>query len=786
MSRQAVVRAALVLAVLSASLPAGLAQPGDAPGPLAEFAFAPAEPVAREVVRFTSLAHGDAPIVAYRWIFGDGADTGVSLAREAEHAFASAGTYAVTHTATDALGRTASVTRAIVVHNAAPVAAIHASANATHRGETIVFSDASTDRDGDAIVAWDWSFGDGAVAQGAATVAHAYAALGDHAVRLVVTDAAGQQASAEMLVRVANAPPVVSASLTPAEPVVGQTVTFTATGIDPDGDASQLSYAWTFSDGAQATGASVQRVFGARGAYEATLHAQDAEGARSEAATLAFRVDAPRPTAAFTVSPAVPVVGQAALFQDASTSPNGPIRSWAWSFGDGATSARQSETHVYQAGGTMAVTLTVVDAQNQSSRVTQLVRVNAPPHPAFATSPEGPVAVGAPLTFTDLSTDEEGPIVSRRWSFGDGAGSAARDPVHAYAAPGDYAVQLEVVDSDGASAFHVRYVRVVNERPVARFAHSPAAPVAGEPVQFTSLSFDPEGAPIASWSWSFGDGAVSTLENPSHTYARSGRHFVTLRVSDGSAENRTQGSVDVGAGHALPVRIAAALPDGRAVDLSEPAIELRVAHVRGDARTDVPVWAAGPEASAQMPVGAWMQGDELRVSLRDARYMDAPLERVLVLLDAQREASAAFVLPMPLVARLEVDAGERAPLGLGAERAEDGTPIYRDPTETFHGAGRVAFLDGHPAAGATVTIRVRPAAGGLAWCDAAMAVVDEGGRFQWRIERNPPCLGGDALAPGRYEAQAVADHAGGVGARSAAEPILVDPSGTGAAGAARA
>ncbi len=44
-----------------------------------------------------------------------------------------------------------------------------------------------------------------------------------------------------------------------------------------------------------------------------------------------------------------------------SSDPDGTIESYAWAFGDGATSTAASPTHVYAASGTYQVTLTVTD-----------------------------------------------------------------------------------------------------------------------------------------------------------------------------------------------------------------------------------------------------------------------------------------------------------------------------------------------------------------------------------------------------------------------------------------
>ena len=49
-------------------------------------------------------------------------------------------------------------------------------------------------------------------------------------------------------------------------------------------------------------------------------------------------------------------------------------------------------------------------------------------------------------------------------------------------------------------------------------------------VQFTDYS---TGSPT-SWSWNFGDGSLSTLQNPSHTYTSADTYTVTLSISDGT------------------------------------------------------------------------------------------------------------------------------------------------------------------------------------------------------------------------------------------------------------
>ena len=62
----------------------------------------------------------------------------------------------------------------------------------------------------------------------------------------------------------------------------------------------------------------------------------------------------------------------------------------------------------------------------------------------------------------------------------------------------------------------------------------------GSPVAFdASASYDPNGKPIALYTWSFGDGATGTGATPSHTYADNGVYTVTLTVADPSGLTHT-------------------------------------------------------------------------------------------------------------------------------------------------------------------------------------------------------------------------------------------------------
>jgi PKD repeat protein len=132
----------------------------------------------------------------------------------------------------------------------------------------------------------------------------------------------------------------------------------------------------------------------------------------------------------------------------------------------------------------------------------------------------------APLavTFTDLSYFT-GTAVGYTWDFGDGAGSNDKNPVHTYASPGVYTVSLTVADEKGEDT----------ETKESLIAVGPTAPLHAEFTatsrRSTTTSFvDQSSGTVTGWLWDFGDGTTSTLQNPSHSYSKTGQYTVTLTV----------------------------------------------------------------------------------------------------------------------------------------------------------------------------------------------------------------------------------------------------------------
>ena len=156
---------------------------------------------------------------------------------------------------------------------------------------------------------------------------------------------------------------------------------------------------------------------------------------------------------------------------------------------------------------------------------------------AFRYSPSEP-AVEQAVQFTDTST---GGPTSWSWNFNDGTSSTAQSPSHAFAAAGSYSVSLVVGNgSESSSVSHLLNVSQTSGL-AASFTFTPGSPAVGEAAHFTDTS---AGSPL-SWSWDFGDGATSTVQNPGHAYATVGSKTVTLTVANGSGSNSVSRTLNV-------------------------------------------------------------------------------------------------------------------------------------------------------------------------------------------------------------------------------------------------
>jgi PKD repeat protein len=211
---------------------------------------------------------------------------------------------------------------------------------------------------------------------------------------------------------------------------------------------------------------------------------------------------------------------------------SGDVTSWDWDFGDGGTSTQQNPSHEYTSAGDYTVSLTATGPCGSDIETkTDYIQVGATLVADFSGTPTSGCA---PLTvsFTDQSS---GDVTSWEWDFGDGGTSTLQNPSHEYASAGDYTVTLTVTGACGTDSETKTGYISVGGPPLADFYGTPTSGETPLTVSFT----DQSSGDVTSWDWDFGDGGISTLQNPSHEYAAAGDYTVALTVT-GSCGSDTE------------------------------------------------------------------------------------------------------------------------------------------------------------------------------------------------------------------------------------------------------
>ena len=264
----------------------------------------------------------------------------------------------------------------------------------------------------------------------------------------------------------------------------------------------------------------------ATGAYVLTY----TQGGNSDTKTVTVN----QPVSSFVLNPSIGcAIPHTVFFTDQSTLPD----TWFWDFGDANTSTLQNPVHNYTTSGSFVVTLTVTDTINGCSSVStdtvevDIASANFNISPAFGC---GPLTVN----FSDASTVSGSTVDSWSWDFGDGATSTQASPTHVYDTPGIYTPIMTITTPSGCTSTHSVPAGVQVIGPDVNFGGdaltSDCFPLS---VNFTDSTIF--GAPITSWTWDFGDGNGSNVQNPSYEYTVGGSFDVSLAITDIDGCSRT-------------------------------------------------------------------------------------------------------------------------------------------------------------------------------------------------------------------------------------------------------
>lgn len=193
-----------------------------------------------------------------------------------------------------------------------------------------------------------------------------------------------------------------------------------------------------------------------------------------------------------------------------------------------ATATTQATTEATATATTIATTGTAATATTAVA-ATATSTVSLPV--SFFTADTTSGTVSLTVQFTDSSSNSP---TAWYWSFGDGSYSSSQNPSHTYTSAGTYTVALTATNSAGSNTLtRTDYITVSSGAPVASFYANDTYGVAPLSVLFTDTSTN---SPTA-WYWTFGDGNVSTSQDPEYTYVFNGTFTVTLIAIKSAGSN---------------------------------------------------------------------------------------------------------------------------------------------------------------------------------------------------------------------------------------------------------
>ncbi len=434
---------------------------------------------------------------SYTWNYGDGSAKQNAL--NTSHSYASNGIFTVTLTDT-LVGWTtdcyADTSGTVTISSCpAPVASFNSSVN----GLTVTFTNTSTN----SPTSFLWNFGDASTST-QQNPTHIYAAAGTYTVCFTATNSCGSNQVCNPVTPVCSKP-VASFSSS----VSGLTVSFTDLSTN-----SPSSWSWSFGDAGTSTQQNPTHIYAAAGTYTVCLTSTNSCGASVQVCNSVNAVCL-KPAVSFSSS----VSGLTVSFTDLST--NTPT-SWSWAFGDASGSTLKNPVHTYSLTGTYTVCLISTNSCGSDTACAP-VNLSCPAPSAnfnFSTS-------ALTATFTDASTNAP---TSWLWNFGDATTSVLQNPSHTYSSSGTYSVCLTATNSCGNSQL-CKNVTVSCTAPAANFTSSSGALA----VTFTDQT---TGSPT-SWTWTFGDGNTSTLQNPTNIYSAPGTFTVCLTATNSCTTSTT-------------------------------------------------------------------------------------------------------------------------------------------------------------------------------------------------------------------------------------------------------
>ncbi|MCB0769423.1 MAG: PKD domain-containing protein [Flavobacteriales bacterium] len=574
------------------------------PVPAAQLLVAPLTGCHPLTATLTDLSTG---ATGLEWDYGDGTTGDTSVLSHTHTWFNYAGstpvTYPISLTATNDHGCTGTATAQVQVFPAVTAAFVSDSIGCAPLAADL--TNVST-----GATSYQWSFGDGQTS-GLGSPSHTYTNQGlDDVVMdvlLTATSAFGCSDTASTQITVHPQP-------------IAQFAPDVQTGCQPlsvdfqDLSIGATTLAWDFGDGiTQSTGlGNVAHTYSNTSAlplfFDPSLIATSIHGCTD---TTSSQIQIyPEVIASF----AVDSVGCSPVTVTIANTSTGAA-SYLWDMGDGTTLVGVSPTHTYVNNSASpqlrTITLTATSAFGCSSTTTRTITVHPVPVAAFQATPFTQQFPNATVNL--MNNSSPGPW-GHTWTFGDGTQAVGQSPgSHTYGTWGSYTITL-VVSGGVCSDTAVQVVEITPPLPTASFLGQGVgcAPLT---VEFTNTSFGGQ-----SYSWSFGDGGMSTADNPTYIYNVPGVYTVTLTATGIGGGVNTMTKVDSVVVHPRATAFFVLQPE----EVTVPSQPVFTYNLSGNATQYQWDFGDGNTSSEMNPVHYYQQAGEFDVQLISNNAWNCP------------------------------------------------------------------------------------------------------------------------------------------------------------------
>ncbi len=223
-------------------------------------------------------------------------------------------------------------------------------------------------------------------------------------------------------------------------------MTATLSSASSTGSTDIVSYQWWLNGNIIGDGPTLTYTFPASGEYQVCLVIHTAGGCVSEDCHGVVVNNPTTPTCAAHFVYEIAANGTLYVNGASSTS-NGDIASYQWTWGDGSSSTGNPTSHSYNASGTYTVCLLISTGNGCQDDICQTVTIPSNTEPTCEASFSYTIAGGV-VSFISTSISNSD-ISGYTWSFGDGSSGSTAMPTHTYSEAGTYTVCLTITAVSG-------------------------------------------------------------------------------------------------------------------------------------------------------------------------------------------------------------------------------------------------------------------------------------------------------------------------------------------------